>query len=72
MVVPPIVSDSIFTNLHFLSARLTRALYSLKTDAFSFVYNFAYCNVLVHPPRVEVRQNGGAEQTGERLDLSEH
>ena len=29
MVVPPIVSDSIFTNLHFSSARLTRALYSL-------------------------------------------
>ena len=26
MVVPPIVSDSIFTNLHFSSARLTRAL----------------------------------------------
>ena len=28
MVVPPIVSDSIFTNLHFSSARLTRALSS--------------------------------------------
>ena len=26
MVVPPIVSDSIFTNFHFPSARLTRAL----------------------------------------------
>ena len=26
MVVPPIVSDSVFTNLHFSSARLTRAL----------------------------------------------
>ena len=28
---PPIVSDSVFTNLHFSSARLTRALYRLAS-----------------------------------------
>ena len=33
MVVPPILSDSIFTNLHFSSARLTRALSRLRHGA---------------------------------------
>ena len=42
MVVPPIVSDSIFTNLHFSSARLTRALSRLEADI-----RFSILSVLV-------------------------
>ena len=38
MVVPPIVSDSIFTNSHFSSARLTRAL-SRSKQMSNYTYN---------------------------------